>query len=173
MGFRGVLWWYLFIATWNCFHTKCRFMRPKARPTSINAMNFARVSGNKSKTTDVSWTFFSFFSSVTRHIFTWVGMLICKTCGLGPQHSLMSRCKLPRESRIATSTRGGILLNGKMTGQERLILLQSSRILVCCWAELKTVSQRPSWCQTKLVATLNDSPGNEKKILISLEYTSF
>ena len=59
------------------------------------------------------------------------------------------------------------------SGQERLILLQSKVHGFWSVPELKIVSQRPSWCQMKLVAALYDSPENEKKILISLENTSF
>ena len=46
-----VLRWESFTATWNCFYTKCRFLRLKARPTRTSAMNFARVSANGSRTT--------------------------------------------------------------------------------------------------------------------------
>ena len=42
--------------------------------------------------------------------------------------------------------------------QERLILLQSKVQGFWSVPELKTVSQRPSWCQIKLVAALYDSP---------------
>ena len=59
------------------------------------------------------------------------------------------------------------------SGQERLVLLQSKVQGFWTVPELKTVSQRPSWRQIKLVAALYDSPENERKILISLETTSF
>ena len=79
-GFPGVLWWGSFVVTWNCFHTKCRFLRLKSRPTRINAVTFARVSANRSRTTAVSTPFFS----VTGHISTWTGMVLSKTSGSGP-----------------------------------------------------------------------------------------
>ena len=34
-----VLWWESFMATWNCFHIECRFLRLKAMPTRSNTMN--------------------------------------------------------------------------------------------------------------------------------------
>ena len=53
------------------------------------------------------------------------------------------------------------------SGQERLILLQSKAQGFWSAPELKTVSQRPSWCQMKLVVTLYDLV--KKKTLIPLE----
>ena len=91
-GFPRVLCCVSFIVTWNCFHTNCRFFRLKGRLTRTNTMNFARLLAKGSRTTFVSWTF---LSSVTWHISTWMGMLITKTWGLGPQYSLMSMSKQP------------------------------------------------------------------------------
>ena len=165
-----------FIATWNCFHTRCRFLMLKARPTKTNAMNFARVSAKGSRTILVYWTF---FSSLTRHISTWTGLSISRTWGSGLQRSLMRLCKHPEcwNKQISPSTSGGILLYEIASGQEWLILLrQSSRILVRSWTETElflSVHLGTRW--TWLVAALYDSPENEIKILIliSLEYTSF
>ena len=54
-----------------------------------------------------------------------------------------------------------------------LILLRSKGQGFLVHPQLKTVSQRPSLCQIKLVAKLYDWPENQKKMLISLECTSF
>ena len=54
-----------------------------------------------------------------------------------------------------------------------LILLPSKGQGFLVHPQLKTVSQRPSLCQIKNVATLYDWPENQKKMLIFLECTSF
>ena len=112
-------------ATWNCFHVECRFLRLKATPTRSNTMNLLEYQWTDQERFPISWTF---FSSVMRRICTWAGMLIkSKTWGSMPQHSPMSMCN--------ASARGGILLLEIASGQEWLILLQSSRILVHSWTE--------------------------------------
>ena len=52
---------------------------------------------------------------------------------------------------------------GGERGEEVLLNFCSSKTLQRFWsaAEMQTVSQRPSWCQMKLVATLHDLMKNK------------
>ena len=114
-----VLWREWPIATWNCSHTKCTCFRLKARPTRTKTINFVRVSANGSRTT----------SSLGRSSLQWRGTFPLEWAwGSGPQHRLISMGQHPWN--FFCQWRGGTLLQELASGQNPLILWQSSRILV-------------------------------------------